>query len=166
MAKVYGVPTEAKAVGTEGWLAVNCSNFVGLEASGGLAASASSKSRKSSPVATGKNLSELIAMSVSLPSGRWNLMAMPCGLASADPSGIFGIPVESENRTVARIELPLNNTARLSSAASGEALKLPSANAFGVIGTKSRMDTKYLVHCVNELLLDRLILSPDDCNPC
>src|SRR6516225_2624418 len=75
---------------------------------------------------TGKNLSELITMSVSLPSGRRNLMAMPCGLASADPSGIFGMPVESENRTVAGIELPLNNTPRLSPAASGEALKLPS----------------------------------------
>ena len=50
-------------------------------------------------------------------------MAMPCGLASADPSGIFGIPVESENCTVAGIELlPLNNTARLSLAASEEAL--------------------------------------------
>ena len=41
------------------------------------------------------------------------------------PSGIFGMPVESENRTVAGIELPLNNTARLSPAASGDALKLP-----------------------------------------
>src|SRR5262249_4628236 len=90
------------------------------------AASASSKSRKSSPVATGKNLRELITMSVSLPSGRWNLMAMPCGLASADPSAIFGMPVESENRTVTGIGLPLNNTARLSPAASEEALKLPS----------------------------------------
>src|SRR6516225_3969080 len=39
-------------------------------------------------------------------------------------------------------------------------------DALGVIGTKSRMDTKYLVHFVNELLLDRLILCPDDPNPC
>jgi hypothetical protein len=36
------------AAGTEGWLATNWSNFVGLAASGGLAASASSKSRNSS----------------------------------------------------------------------------------------------------------------------
>ena len=53
-AKLSGVPTRAKAAGTEGWLAANCSNFVGLGASGGLAASARSKSRKSSPVATGR----------------------------------------------------------------------------------------------------------------
>jgi hypothetical protein len=58
-------------------------------------------------------LSEMITISVSLPSGRWNLMAMPCGLASPEPSGIVGIPVASENRTVAGIELPLNNAARL-----------------------------------------------------
>jgi len=43
-----------------GWLAANCSSFVGLAASGGLAATASSISRKSSPEETGKNLSELI----------------------------------------------------------------------------------------------------------
>src|SRR5262249_29997179 len=102
------------------------SNFVGLGASGELAASASSKSRKSSPVATGKNLRELITMSVSLPPGRWNLMAMPCGLAALPPSGTLGIPLESEKRTVTGIVAPLNNTARLSPADSGDALKLPS----------------------------------------
>jgi hypothetical protein len=60
----------------------------------------------------------------------------------------------------------LNNTARLSSAASGEALKLPSTTMpLGMIGTKPRMDTKYLIHCVHELLLDRLILCPDDSGP-
>src|SRR5215468_4511771 len=51
---------------------------------------------------------------------------MPCGLALLDPSAMVGIPVVSENRTVAGIGLPLNNTARLSPAASAEALKLPS----------------------------------------
>src|SRR6266567_5959916 len=60
------------------------------------------------------------------PSGRRNLIAMPCGLAALDPSGRFGTPVESENRTVTGIVLPLNSTARLSPAASGDALKLPS----------------------------------------
>src|SRR3974377_2376027 len=49
----------------------------------------------------------------------------------------------------------------------GRCLEVAFGNdAFGVIGAKSRMDTKYLVHCVNELLLDRLILGPDDPGPC
>ena len=48
-----------KGGGTVGWLATNCSNFVGLAASGGLAATASSRSRKSAALDTGKNLSEL-----------------------------------------------------------------------------------------------------------
>ena len=47
-------------------------------------------------------------------------------LATSAPSGTFGIPVASENRTVAGMGLPLNNTAQLSPAASGDALKLPS----------------------------------------
>jgi hypothetical protein len=51
---------------------------------------------------------------------------MPCGLASAEPSGRFGTPVESEKRTVAGMVLPSNSFALLSAGASGEALKLPS----------------------------------------
>src|SRR6516162_4856793 len=39
-------------------------------------------------------------------------------------------------------------------------------DALGVICSEPGMDTKYLVHCVNELLLDRLILCPDDPSPC
>src|SRR5262245_46962015 len=74
-----------------------------------------------------KNLDEFITMSVSPPSGRWYLMAMPCGLALGEPSGIFGTPVELENRTVTGIGLPLNNTARLSPSASGAPVKWPSA---------------------------------------
>ena len=51
---------------------------------------------------------------------------MPCGLASAEPSGRFGTPVESEKRTVAGMVLPSNSFALLSAGAPGEALKLPS----------------------------------------
>ena len=65
-------------------------------------------------------------MSVSLPSGRWYLMAMPCGLAGSAPSGRSGIPVASEKRTVTGILLPLKRIALLSAAASAEAVKLPS----------------------------------------
>ena len=76
-------------------------------------------------------------MSVSAPFGRWNLMAMPCGLALADPSGMLGIPVESENRTVTGIGLPLNNAARLNPAASGRCLEVAFGNdALGVIGAE------------------------------
>src|SRR5215471_5777948 len=39
-------------------------------------------------------------------------------------------------------------------------------DALSVISAKARMGTKYLVHRVNELLLDRLILSLDDPGPC
>ena len=105
---------------------MNCSSLVGWAASAGLAATARKKSRNSSPVETGKNFSELVTMSVSLP-GRWYLIAKPWGLAKSEPSGRFGIPVESEKRTVTGILLPSNSTARLNSAAAGEALKLPSA---------------------------------------
>ncbi len=65
-------------------------------------------------------------MSVSLPSFRWYLIAMPCGIASAEPSGTSGMPVPSEKRTVTGIVPPSNSDALLSFAASGEAVKLPS----------------------------------------
>ena len=52
-------------------------------------------------------------------------MAMPRGIAG-EPSGTFGIPLPSEKRAVTGIVLPLNSVARLSRAASAEALKLPS----------------------------------------
>src|ERR1700746_1559559 len=49
----------------------------------------------------------------------------------------------------------------------GRSLEVAFDNdALGVISTKAWMGTKYLVHCVNELLLDRLILSLDDLGPC
>ncbi len=86
---------------------------------------ACNRSRKSSPVPTGKNLNELVTMSVSAPPGRWYLMAMPRGMAG-EPSGTVGMPLPSEKRAVTGIDLPLNNTALLRRAASAEALKLPS----------------------------------------
>src|SRR5215472_15844749 len=116
----------AAAAGTEGCAAANCSNLVGLGEPGGLAAIARNRSRKSSPLDTRKNFSELITMSVSLPSGKWNLIAMPCGLAPGSPSGRFGTPVEFENRTVIGMVAPLKIGALLSDAAAGDALKLPS----------------------------------------
>src|SRR6516165_8085733 len=49
----------------------------------------------------------------------------------------------------------------------GRSLEVAFDNdALGVISTKAWMGTKYLVHRVNELLLDRLILSLDDPGPC
>ena len=48
-------------------------------------------SRKSAPDDTGKNLNELITMSVSLPSGKWNLIDIPCGLARGEPSGRLAV---------------------------------------------------------------------------
>ena len=39
-------------------------------------------------------------MSVSRPSGRWNLIAKPWGRASPSVSGMSGMPAKSENRTV------------------------------------------------------------------
>ena len=58
--------------------------------------------------------------------GRWYLIAMPCGLAGPEPSGTFGIPVESEKRAVTGIVLPSDRAALLNTAASGDGLNLPS----------------------------------------
>jgi len=92
---------------------------------------------------------------------------MPWGLASADPSGIFGIPVEIRESHCRPNRAAVEQYRPAQFGRLGRGLEAAFGNdAFGVIGTKSRMDTKYLVHCVNELLLDRLILSPDDRNPC
>ena len=98
-----------------------------MAASGPLAATARSRSRNSSPVATGKKASELATMSISDPSGRWKRTAMPCGLALASPSGIVGTPVASEKRTVTGTGSPANRAALLSVAPAALGWKLPSA---------------------------------------
>src|ERR1700680_7316 len=72
---------------------------VGFGALGPLCAAACRNARKSSGVATGKALAERLTMSVLLPSGRVNRMAIPCGLALGSASGSVGTPVGSENRT-------------------------------------------------------------------
>src|ERR1700733_5224017 len=105
---------------------MNCSAFVGFGASGPLAVNACSKPRKSSPVATGKKASELATTSSVSPSAGWNLIDMPWGLASGEPSGSVGIPVELENRTVTGTGLPAKITALLNPDAAGVAVKLPS----------------------------------------
>ena len=67
-------------------------------------------------------------MSVSVPSGRWNLIARPCGFAFMSPSGMSGRPVASEKRTVTGTVTPLWRwAARLTLAASGAAANVPSA---------------------------------------
>ena len=71
-----------------------------------LSATARSKARKSSPLATAKPLKALETMSVLPLPGRWKRTAIPCGLAPAARSGMSGRPVLSENRTVTLIEPP------------------------------------------------------------
>ena len=58
------------AAGTDGWLPMNRSSLVGLAAPGPLSAIARNRSRSSAPVETGKNFSELMTRSMSLPSAR------------------------------------------------------------------------------------------------
>ena len=86
--------------------------------SGRSSATAFSRSRNSSPVATGKYFSALVTTSISEPSLSLNLSDRPCGLASATPSGMVGTPVASEKRTVTGTAGPLNSEALLSLAAS------------------------------------------------
>jgi len=88
---------------------------------------------------------------------------MPRGLASADHrySGRIRESHGRWNRTA------VEQCGPAQPGCLGRGLEVAFGNdAFGVIGAKSRMDTKYLVHCVNELLLNRLILCPDDPGPC
>src|SRR5450631_761793 len=79
---------------------MNSSIGVGLATPGPLEATACNIARKSSGVATGKLLAEMLTMSVLAPSGRSNRMAMPCGLACGSASGMLGTPVGSEKRTM------------------------------------------------------------------
>src|ERR1700704_6950212 len=72
---------------------------VGFGASGPLCPAACKNARKSSGVATGNALAEMLTMSVLLPSGSVNRIAIPCGLALGSASGRVGTPVGSENRT-------------------------------------------------------------------
>src|ERR1700676_2679817 len=72
---------------------------VGFGASGPLCPAACKNARKSSGVATGNALAEILTMSVLLPSGSLNRIAIPCGLALGSASGSVGMPVVSENRT-------------------------------------------------------------------
>src|SRR6202040_1662126 len=72
---------------------------VGFGASGPLCAAACKNARKSSGVATGNALAEMLTMSVLPPSGSVNRIAIPCGLALGSASGSVGTPVVSENRT-------------------------------------------------------------------
>lgn len=92
----------------------------------GLSLMATSRSRNSSPVATGKNFTARITMFTSAPPGTWNLMAMPLGLEGA-PSGTDGKPPSLEKRTVTGMRLPSKSVARLNTDAAGVATKLPSA---------------------------------------
>src|ERR1700687_5052946 len=72
---------------------------VGFGASGPLCAAACKNAKKSSGVATGNELAEMLTMSVKLPSGSVNRIAIPCGLALGSASGSVGTPVGSDNRT-------------------------------------------------------------------
>src|ERR1700735_898220 len=82
-------------------------------------------SRKSCPVRDGKLLAEWATISVWTRSARWKRIAQPRGSALGSLSGITGIPVELEKRTVAGVDGRLKCGALLSVAASAVGVKVP-----------------------------------------
>jgi hypothetical protein len=83
------------------------------------------KARNSSPVPTKKPLCEFATMSVNAPLGRANRMAIPRGEALGSLSGICGMPVPSESRTVTGTAGPRRWAARLTEAAVGAGVNVP-----------------------------------------
>lgn len=71
---------------------------------GGEAAIALSISRNPAPVRVGKKGVECAIMSVWTRAPRLNRMPRPRGLAEGSVSGIWGIPVELEKRSVTGVE--------------------------------------------------------------
>ncbi len=76
-----------------------------------------------SGVFTGKRGEETATMSVRAPSGRYILMAIPRG--SGSQSGWVGSPAPLEKRKVARSSPLCMCAARVSSAPSGDGVKVP-----------------------------------------
>ena len=92
--------TNAKAAGYEPRNFSIGLGWSGLE--GPDAPMARRSSRNSAPVRTGKSGTEWVIISVCmrrpLTSGKWKRIASPRGSASPTLSGIWGTPVELENR--------------------------------------------------------------------
>jgi hypothetical protein len=82
--------------------------------------------RKSSAVPTKKPLCELATMSVKAP-GSMNRRAMPWGAALGWASGICGLPVPSEKRTVTGTGPPCRWAALLIDFAVGAGVNVPVA---------------------------------------
>src|ERR1700739_3752217 len=98
---------------------------LGEGTSGPLVVAARRNSRNSAPSRVGKPSVEWLTISVCTCSARLNRMAIPRGLASGELSGMVGIPVELENRTVTGVDARVMCGALVSFVAPVDGLNVP-----------------------------------------
>ena len=115
----------AKNLCKDGVDAVSCSKGVGLGVSGLEAMIAFKNSKNISGVETANALMDKLTMSVTVPSGNSNLIAIPRGLALVLASSMVGMPPAFENLMVTLLGMFCKCAALAILAAVGDGKKVP-----------------------------------------